>query len=213
MTEWKDITMTISSNLVVWPGDPPLKVERIADMEKGHDSNLTRLNISAHSGTHMDAPLHFVKDAAGIDEIPLEVVMGEARIIEIRDDVSIKSSELKQYEIKEGERILLKTKNSDHDWSEKDFNENFVHLETEAAEFLAEKKIKLLGVDYLSISGYNKNETEVHQAILGAGIWAVEGLKLRDIEPGNYELICLPMKIKNSDGAPARVLVRPMTKG
>lgn len=208
MSEWIDISVCISDELLVWPGDPPVGISKINDMESGDEANLTRLNISAHTGTHMDAPRHFVKNGPGLDKIPLDAVVGECRVIEIEDTVSIKSSELKEYDIREGERILFKTRNADHEWENNAFMDDFVHFETEAAEYLAALQPRLIGIDYLSVSGYNKNETAVHQKFLEAGIWIIEGLKLKNVSRGKYELICLPIKIKDSDGAPARAIVR-----
>jgi len=205
---WKDISVSISPDLVVWPGDPPVKIEMVNDMHLGHEANLSRLDISAHTGTHMDAPLHFVKDGLSLDKMHLDAGIGPARVIAIQDPVSIKIDELRKHDLRKGERILFKTKNSENEWTEKPFMYDFVHLETDAAEYLAKNEILLCGIDYLSVSGINKNETPVHRALLEAGIWIVEGLFLKGVEPGNYQMICLPVKIKDSDGAPARVLVR-----
>ena len=206
--DWIDISVSIDTSLVVWPGDPPVEIKMVNDMHLGNEANLSRLNISAHTGTHMDAPRHFVKEGLSLDRIPLDVCMGKARIIEIRNEHTIQVAELETHNIKKGERILFKTKNSDKDWSALPFRYDFVHLETEAARFIAEKEIRLCGIDYLSVSGYNKNETAVHRALLEAGIWIIEGLLLKGIEAGNYELACLPVKIRNSDGAPARAIIR-----
>ncbi|MCF8234972.1 MAG: cyclase family protein [Bacteroidales bacterium] len=207
---WIDISVSISPDLVVWPGDPPVRIEMVNDMDLGHEANLSRLNISAHTGTHMDAPSHFVKDGLSLDKMPLEVGVGKARVIGLEDRYSIKVDELRRHDIRKGDRILFKTKNSDTVWPEKPFMYDFVHLETEAAKYLAEKRILLCGIDYLSVSGINKNETQVHRALLEAGIWVIEGLFLKDVETGDYEMVCLPVKIKSSDGAPARVLIRKM---
>lgn len=205
---WKDISVSISPNLVVWPGDPPVRIEMVNDMHLGHEANLSRLDISAHTGTHMDAPRHFVKEGLSLDKMPLKVGIGTARVIGIEDRHSIKVDELRQHDILKDERILFKTKNSETDWTEKPFMYDFVHLETDAAKYLAEKRILLCGIDYLSVSGINKNETQVHRALLETGIWVIEGLFLKDVEPGCYEMVCLPVKIENSDGAPARVLIK-----
>lgn len=205
---WKDISVSISPDLVVWPGDPPVRIEMVNDMHLGHEANLSRLDISAHTGTHMDAPRHFLKDGLSLDKMPLEVGVGKARVIGIEDRHSIKVDELQRHDIRKEDRILFKTRNSETVWTEKPFMYDFVHLETEAAKYLAEKRILLCGIDYLSVSGINKNETQVHRSLLKAGIWVIEGLFLKDVEPGYYEMVCLPVKIKNSDGAPARVLIK-----
>ncbi|MDZ7742924.1 MAG: cyclase family protein [Bacteroidota bacterium] len=205
---WIDISVSIQEGLVVWPGDPPVEIKMINDMQLGHEVNLSRLNISAHTGTHMDAPRHFVKNGLSLDQMPIKAMTGPARIIQIRDRESIKIPELEKHDLRQGDKILFRTRNSEKDWATQPFMYDFVHLETDAAEYLARKKIQLCGIDYLSVSGIKKNETAVHRALLEAGIWIIEGLNLQEVEEGNYELICLPVKIKDSDGAPARVLVR-----
>ncbi len=205
---WIDISVSIQEDLVVWPGDPSVDIKMVNDMQLGHEANLSRLNISAHTGTHMDAPRHFLKEGISLDKMPTDVMVGKVRIIQIHDHESIKIAELEKQNIRPGDRILFKTKNSQKDWSTRPFDYDFVHLETDAAQYLAGKRIALCGIDYLSVSGINKNETEVHRALLEAGIWIVEGLFMKVVDPGDYEMICLPVKIKDSDGAPARVLVR-----
>lgn len=203
-----DISVDISNSLVFWPGDKPPQIKSINDMHKGDDINLSRLDISAHIGTHMDAPRHFLKEGKSIDVMPLEVGLGKARVIEIEDNSSIKKEELQKHNIQKAERILLKTRNSEQDWTEKNFMYDFVHLETKAAEYLASLKIRLIGIDYLSVSGINKNEHEVHKAFLKNEIWILEGIHLKNVTEGEYELICLPLKLKNCDGAPARAILR-----
>jgi len=158
----------------------------------------------------MDAPLHFVHGGKGIDQVTLDVLMGNARIIEIDDGESIKVEQLQKHDIRCGERILFKTKNSSHVWQRDDFTEDFVYISTEAAKFLVERGVILVGVDYLSVGGYKRNGTEVHQALLGGGVWLIEGLDLSKVSAGDYELVCLPLRIVDGDGAPARAVVRPL---
>ncbi len=207
---WIDISVSLTAGMAHWPGDPEISIYRISDIEQGDEANLTKLEMAAHTGTHMDAPLHFVQDGRGMDEMPFSATIGTARVIEIRDPESIKKRDLETLKITVGERILFKTVNSEREWEKEPFREEFVHLTTEAAEFLAERHVQTVGIDYLSVSGYNKNETQVHRALLEAGIWIIEGLTLRNVNPGNYELICLPLKIDRSDGAPARAIIRPL---
>jgi arylformamidase len=158
----------------------------------------------------MDAPRHFRKSGLSIDKMPLTASVGKARVIEIEDNEFINVEEIRPHRIRKGERILFKTKNSKHKWINKPFNKKFVHLSIEAAEYLSERKVQTIGIDYLSIGGYEGNVIEVHDIILKAGIWVIEGLDLSKIDPGNYDLICLPIKIAGSDGAPARAIVRPI---
>jgi arylformamidase len=208
--EWIDISVPLKTGMVHWPDDPEVSIKRISDVDKGDKNTLSEIHMGAHTGTHMDAPLHFVHGGKGIDLVPLDSAMGNARIIEIEDDESIKVEQLQKHDIARGERILFKTKNSSHVWQRDDFAEDFVYISTEAAKFLVERGVILIGVDYLSVGGYKSNGSEVHQALLGAGIWLIEGLDLSKVSAGEYELVCLPLKIVDGDGAPARAVVRPL---
>jgi arylformamidase len=209
-TEWIDVSVPVRSGMVHWPGDPPVRIERVSSIKDGDEANVTRLDMGAHTGTHMDAPLHFFEGDPGIEELPLEIAMGPARVIGIHGEEPIDRGELEGLGIESGERILFRTRNSERVWVDRDFDEGFVHVAPEAAEFLAECGVALVGVDYLSVGGYRSGSggAETHRMLLGAGVWVVEGLDLSTVEPGDYELICLPMKLVGSDGAPARVLLR-----
>ena len=205
--KWIDVSATIKSGMVHWPSDPSVTIKRTKDMDHGGRCNVSHLSMGSHTGTHMDAPLHFLKEGKSLDQMPLDATVGEARIIEIKDPESIKPEELKQYKIRRGERILFKTKNSEHSWNSDEFDKDFVYISKEAARYLAKIRIQTVGVDYLSVGGFYKDGLETHQALLGAGIWIIEGLNLSKVKAGRYQLICLPLKILNSDGAPARAVV------
>ncbi len=207
--KWIDVSLTLKSNMVHWPTDPPFSIERVRDMDKGDTINLSKITMGAHSGTHVDAPAHFIKGAKGVDRLLFDSLIGLARIIEIEDADTIKEKELAGHRIRKGERILLRTLNSTNQLLHKDnFIEDFVYMEKDAAEFLVTRGIKTLGVDYLSVGGYKKNGPDVHRTLLGAGILVIEGLDLTNAPPGLYNMICLPMMILDSDGAPARVIVK-----
>ena len=208
--DWIDITMPIRNNMVHWPGDADIKVNRINSIGAGDDCNLTNISFSAHTSTHMDAPLHFIDNAKDISTLPLNAVIGKAKVIEIKNNKSIRLEELESHNIEENDRLLFKTCNSLIDWSMKEFMKDYVYLTTEAAEYLVEKKVKTIGIDYLSIAGLNNSE-EVHKILLGSEIWIIEGLSLRDITEGLYDLVCLPINIIGSDGAPARAVVRKVS--
>ena len=156
----------------------------------------------------MDAPLHFLPKGATIDTMPLDVTIGPARVIEIRDSESVKPEELVGYRIRRGERILFKTRNSTL-WKQSAFAEDFVYLSDEGTDFLVQRGVSLVGIDYLSVGGYKSDNAYVHKTLLGHGIWIVEGLDLSQIKPGKYDLVCLPLKLADGDGAPARVALRP----
>ncbi|MGV3774583.1 MAG: cyclase family protein [Verrucomicrobiales bacterium] len=206
--EWIDITVPIKTGMVHWPGDPDIEVSSILSMEKGAVCNVSRLSMGSHTGTHMDAPRHFIANGKTLDKMPLDATIGPARVVEILDKEAIKVEELKPLRIKAGERIIFKTRNSRKAWKTDIFDEDFVHVSKEAAEFLARAMVRTVGIDYLSVGGFKKDGVETHQFLLGAGIWIIEGLNLFKIKPGKYELLCLPLKVLNSDGAPARALLR-----
>ena len=205
---WIDITVAIRDGMTHWPGDPPVRIERVQDLERGDSHSLSNLTMGSHSGTHIDAPAHFLKGAPSIDKMPPGVMLGPARVIEIADAESIKPEELSRYRFRRGERILFKTRNSAL-WHRSDkFVEDFVYLTAEAARYLAGRGLAVVGVDYLSVGGYHRDGAEVHRALLGAGIWLIEGLDLSAVEAGRYQLVCLPLKIENGDGAPARAALK-----
>jgi len=206
--EWIDISVPVRNGMVHWPGDPAFHIERAEDQDKGDQANVSRMSLGVHTGTHMDAPVHYIRNAPGIDAMPIDAAIGPARVIAIQDDQSVKRAELIPHSIQRGERILFRTKNSEHSWSSDQFDENFVYISRDAARYLAECGVRTVGVDYLSVGGYRNDGPETHEALLGAGIWIIEGLNLREIEPGDYDLICLPLKLDGSDGSPARAVLR-----
>ena len=209
-SNWLDVTVTVRSGLPVWPGNPEVDLTPVQSFPQGDEVTISKLTLGAHTGTHMDAPLHFIQAGKTIDEMPLDISLGRARVIEIEREV-IEPEALERHSIQEGERILFKTKNSARDlWTKEEFTEEYVYISTGAGEYLAAKGVKLVGVDYISVGGYQKNAPEVHRALLGKGVWIVEGLALRDVAPGVYDLLCLPLKLKGLEASPARALLRPV---
>jgi arylformamidase len=207
---WIDISLTIYPGMPDWPDNPAVSVEPSQCLAHGDVCNVSKMTIGTHTGTHVDGINHFVQGGMGIDQMPLDATIGKAKVIEIKDPESIKVAELEPYGIEAESRILFKTKNSDRYLQTNRFIEDFVYISTEAAHYLAAKKVRTVGVDYLSVGGYQGNVVEVHRALLGAGIWAIEGLNLAEVEPGEYELICLPIKLKDGDGGLARALLRSL---
>lgn len=197
--------------MVHWPGDPAFHIERAEDQARGDTATVSKMTLGVHTGTHMDAPLHFIQGGKTIDEMPLNATIGRARVIEIRDPKSIKREELVDQLIGSGERILFKTSNSDRAWNSDRFDENFVFISADAGRYLAECGVVCVGVDYLSVGGYREDGPETHHALLDAGVWIIEGLNLGGVEPGEYEMICLPLKLIGAEGAPARAIVRSLT--
>jgi arylformamidase len=209
-SSWIDVSVMLRTGMVTWPGDPPARISHVRDMEKGDACTVSHLDIGAHSGTHMDAPAHFVRGGAGIDTMPLDAAIGSARVIAIRDRESIKPDELLRHHIRRGERLLFKTRNSARCWDIDSFVEDFVYISAAAARYLVERQVRLVGVDYLSVGGLHADGVDTHQALLTAGIWIIEGLNLARVHPGRVQLVCLPLKIAGADGAPSRALVRQM---
>jgi len=205
-----DISLTISPQLPVWPGDPPISLERVAKMEAGDDANVTFLKMSAHVGTHVDAPYHFLGgDAPTVEKLALNVLIGRANVLEIPAEADrIDAAVLRQIKFPvRARRVLFKTRNSQL-WArgETAFRTDFVALVEDAAHFLVERGIRLVGVDYLSVAPYAAG-TPVHQILLRAGVVLLEGLNLAGVAPGRYALYCLPLKIQGADGAPARAVL------
>ena len=207
--KWIDVTVTLKSGMVHWPSDPRVSVVRTKDMDRGDRNNVSLISMGTHTGTHIDAPLHFIARGKGLDKMPFSATLGKVRVLGIEGGPMITSAELRPYRIKPGERIIFKTVNSAY-WATDDFRKDFVYLSQDAALYLASKRLSCLGVDYLSVGGYHKDGTKVHETLLKAGIWLIEGLNLQKVKPGNYELICLPLKILNSDAAPARAIISPV---
>ena len=210
LDKWIDISVPLRTGMVHWPGDPEPVFERVSEISNGAQANVTACRMSAHTGTHMDAPCHFIDGKPGMDTFPLEIGIGPARVIEIPETVSsIGRPELQGQKIRKGERLLFKTRNSKSRWDDQEFDRGFVAVNAPGARFLAEAGVALVGVDYLSVGLFEPDGAETHQALMRAGIWILEGLDLRNVPAGDYDLICLPLKIAGSDGAPTRAVLRP----
>ena len=207
---WIDVSVPLRTGLVHWPGDPEPTFERISEIGQGSEANVTLCRMTAHTGTHMDAPCHFIAGKPGIDQFPLEIGIGPARVFSIPLDCNaVGRKELEQAAIQKGERILLKTRNTVRPWDNLEFQTGFVALNASGAQLLVEKGAALIGVDYLSVGLFEGDGAETHRTLMAAGIWIVEGLALSNIEEGEYDLVCLPLRIAGSDGSPARVALRP----
>ncbi|MBO0857786.1 MAG: cyclase family protein [Chloracidobacterium sp.] len=205
-----DVTVAISNDLPVYPGDPPIQIERTRSLEKGDIARVSRLSLNTHVGTHIDPPYHFMKDGVSLDRAPLEVFVGPARVVDVGDVASIDAALLATFDLDSVSRLLFKTRNSELWRGTKEFQKDFVYLETDAAEALVARGVKLVGIDYLSIEKFGFDKPTTHWTLLGANVYIVEGLDLSAIEPGDYELICLPLKIEDGDGGPARVVLREL---
>lgn len=203
-----DISLPIGPSLPVWPGDPPVRLSQPAHLDRGDEYTLTRLDISAHTGTHLDAPAHFIPRGATVEALDLEVLMGPCRVVEVTEPGHVTAAVLDALVIPRGvARLLLKTTNS-RLWAEGGaaFREDFVAVTADGAQWLVDHGIRLVGVDYLSVAPFDDGAA-IHRLLLGAGVVVVEGLDLRAVAPGDYQLICLPLKIVGSEGAPARAVL------
>jgi arylformamidase len=198
----------LRDGMVHWPGDPECHIKRVNRMEDGAVCNLTHISMSAHTGTHMDAPRHFIADGITMEQMPFEPVIGRCRVFELDCEDQITAYDLKKLRLTPRQRVLFKTRNSRRSWATDEFDQDFVSIRQDAAQYLVEQQVMTVGVDYLSIGGFNKDSVETHQIMLGAGIWVIEGLNLAEINDGYYELICLPIKFEGADGAPCRVVLR-----
>ena len=203
-----DISVPLTHGMMRWPGDPEVNIRQTATIEQGSLYNLTRLDHSVHTGTHMDAPRHFIQDGATMGTMPLEATIGPCRVLEIADPNAIRRAELEKHLPQAGERLLFKTANSKRHWPDHAFNENFVYIADEAAKYLVQCGVRTVGIDYLSVGGFHHDTAETHWTLLGAGIWVIEGLYLGHVESGPYELICLPLRLDDAEGAPCRACLR-----
>lgn len=206
-----DISVPIRSGMPVYEGDPGVEIAAWSALAKGDSANVSFLHFGAHTGTHVDAPAHFIAGANRIDSLAMDVLIGRARVIPVPDEVNeISQDFLSGVQLDGVERVLFHTRNSGF-W-EQGFRKDFTHLLPDAAKYLISRGIKLVGIDYLSIEKFHSGDHATHIALLAKGVVILEGLNLTDVPAGDYELICLPLKIADGagDGAPARAVLRTM---
>jgi arylformamidase len=202
-----DVTVPLDAHLPTYPNNTPFALEPIKRLARGDSSNVSTLHLSAHAGTHVDAPRHFFDEGLGADALPLEMLVGRARVIEMTTRRGIGADDLAEFDLSEDVRVLIKTVNSRF-WGSPDFHSEYVGMTESGAKHLVEHGIKVVGVDYLSVEEFKKPGAPAHRMLLGAGTIVIEGLNLFDVEPGVYDMYCLPLRVVGSDGAPARVLLR-----
>jgi len=208
-----DVTVSIRAGMPIYEGDPPVRIEAASALANGDSANVSFLHFGAHTGTHVDAPAHFIEGAAKIDSLPLDVLIGPVRVVHVPEDrTEIDSEFLSTCDLENVERIIFRTRNSKF-WNGESFRKDFTHLLPEAAEMLVNRGVKLVGIDYLSIEKFHSGHHRTHIALLSRGVVIVEGLNLSSVPAGDYELICLPLKIAEGagDGAPARVVLRTLS--
>jgi arylformamidase len=208
---WIDISVPVKEGLSVWPGDPPVRLRRISSVEQD-GAGVMAVEMSLHAGTHIDPPAHYLLGGCTLDRMPIEATCGRARVVEI-DRETIDAESLTLYNFQPGERVLLKTRNSARRWYHQPPERGWVALTADGAKYLADRQVQAVGIDGISVGTMEEKDGEVHRTLLAAGIWLIEGLDLEGVEPGDYELMCLPLRVEESDGAPARAVVRPWAGG
>jgi arylformamidase len=191
----------------VYPGNPQFELQPVKRIAEGGSSNHSRLIMGTHTGTHLDAPRHFFDGTAGVDELPLDLLLGRARVVEVRNRGGIVAADLEAAGLREDVRVLLRTPNSAL-WNAGGFHEDYTYLAESGARYLVEQGVKVVGIDYLSVEQFKRPGAPAHRALLSEGVVIIEGLNLADVEPGMYEMYCLPLRITGGDGAPARVVLK-----
>jgi arylformamidase len=204
-----DISLNISAEMPVWPGDGGIQIRRIEKIEDGAAANVSRMEMGVHTGTHVDAPFHFIKDGTTAENLSLKVLVGRAYVIHLKDDVDVITPEVLQAAgiPPRTRRVLIRTRNSKQ-WTKdyRAFQKDFVAIDHKGAEYLVKRGVKLVGVDYLSVAPF-ADAIPTHLTLLKAGVIIVEGLNLAQVTQGRYNFFCLPLKLKGSDGAPARAIL------
>jgi arylformamidase len=217
-----DITVPLTTDMPMWPGCKGIRITSTMSMDEGDSYNASRLDCDLHTGTHVDAPRHFLQNGSTVEQLPLDILIGPSYVAHLPNTDDVTPSNLADLNLPPDiERLLLRTRNSDL-WAKKEteFKKDFVALTNEAAQWIVDKKIRLIGVDYLSVQRYN-DDARTHQILLGADTVALEGLNLYNVKSGIYELICLPLTLVGAEASPVRAILRqlpqindkPSTKG
>ncbi|NSW78983.1 MAG: cyclase family protein [Chthonomonadetes bacterium] len=207
--EWIDLTVPLKEGMPNYPGDQPFRLRPLLRIAEGKVCNLSAIEMGTHTGTHVDPPWHFIPDGATVDQLSLDLLIGRAYVVSVRGVPAVTADALQAAGIPgDAERLLIQTDNSFGVWEKPDFQPDFVYLAPDAAEWIVSRGIQLVGIDYLSVEQFRAPEPRAHRTLLGAGIIIVEGLNLRELEPGWVRFICLPLRIEGVDGAPARAVAR-----
>ena len=202
-----DISVPLDARLPSYPGNAPVELAAVKRVARGDSSNVSTLHMSVHGGTHVDAPRHFFDEGGDTDGLPLDLLCGRARVIEVTSRTAITAADLARVNLTEDVRLLIKTHNS-RLWGDATFHPDYVGVSESAAKHLVDHGVKVVGVDYLSVEPFRTPGAPTHHILLGAGTIVIEGLNLRDVTPGVYDMYCLPLRLVGSDGAPARVVLR-----
>ena len=206
-TRFYDVSVPLAAGLPAYPGNPEFELQAVKRIAEGASSNVSRLVLGTHTGTHVDAPRHFFDEGTGVDAMPLDLLVGRARVLEFNRGDGITMQDLEASGIDGEERVLLKTTNSAR-WNERQFYQDYAHLAESGARYLVDRGVRLVGIDYLSIEQFKKPGAPAHRALLSAGVIIIEGLNLSSVAAGTYEMYCLPLPVTGADGAPARVVLK-----
>jgi arylformamidase len=206
MARIHDVTVPLTPGMPTYPGDPPFELEAIRSLAEDR-YRLSRLVLSTHAGTHVDAPAHFLDGGATVDQLPLEILLGKARVVELSSRERVERADMEALDLRDDLRVLLKTRMSGQ-MLRTAYQEDHLYVTVDAAHYLAQAGIKLVGFDYLSIDRAGSADFPAHHALLGKGVVVVEGLDLSEVEPGEYDMTCLPLRVGGGDAAPARVVLR-----
>jgi arylformamidase len=205
-----DVSVPVRHGGLVYPNNPPISITPVQSIAAGNTANVSRIDLGSHTGTHVDAPLHFMDGGAGVDELPLDVLIGPARLIAFGDEVlSVGEAELRRHDLTGVTRLLIRTRNSA--WlasGSTEFHPDFTHVAPDGAAYLVSIGVRLVGVDYLSVEQFRSPHHRTHKTLLENSVVIVEGMVLSEPPPGDYELCCLPMLLAGLDGAPARAVLR-----
>lgn len=201
-----DISVPNGPTQHVYPGDPPPRIEPAASIAAGDPANVSRITLGSHTGTHVDAPYHFLEDGPKLGAVPLDRMVGECVVLDLRGRQAVDADALRPAPIRPGDLVLCRTDNSWR-WEQCEFQRDFTYLTLDGAEVLLDRGARAIGMDYLSIERFGSTGFPVHRRVLGAGLFVIEGLDLRAVEPGRYTLVCLPLKFPDLDGAPARAVL------
>jgi len=207
MSRIHDISVPVRTGGLVYPGNPEIAIELQQAISRGAGANVSSIRFGSHTGTHVDAARHFFDDGESVDQIPLDSLIGPCIVLSFDSSLmSVGASDLAKHDLNGNSRVLIKTRNSGF-LTEAEFQRDYTFLAPDGAEFLVSKGVRLVGVDYLSIEQFHSGHHKTHRTLLEKKIVIVEGLNLQDIEPGEYELICLPLRLEGLDGAPARAVL------
>ena len=203
-----DVSVLLAPGLAAYPGNPPFEITPVKRIAAGDSSNNSRLVMGTHTGTHVDAPRHFFDGGPGTDALALDLLIGRARVVDLPVRGGITEVHLAEAGLRHDLRVLIRTPNSAL-WNTTDgFHTDYTYLTEGGAKYLVDQGVKLVGVDYLSVEQFKKAGAPAHHVLLGSGVIIIEGLNLSDAEAGQYDMYCLPLKVKDGDGAPARVVLK-----